>query len=425
MATILKAGFGKGTIHFPENIFPMEGFNGIHDDPNVRLMVLEFEKESIAILAAELVIIPQNVMDGWRKMISDTFLIPMDKVIVHMTHAITTPHEPGPMGPPDRRPDPTEEDLRKRKIYHEVTDQAVRDAITEAKRNRMLATFGWGNVDCDLNVNCDIETPYGWWIGVNKDAPVNHRMTILRINDLQGQLIGLMVSYGMKPAAIDNAGKKDGQRKVSSEVAGFFCRKLEEKYHVPVLYCVSAGGNQVPTKSALKSIVCSEGKAQEIDEGVEQGFLYAEEQAETMAAIAKDGIEQIVCAEDIHDAEWQQIHLTWQGKKGGPRKPMHRMECTSEKETELTADLFQLGETAFVFVRPEMTVEVEEKLLDKSPFAQTILMTLTNGHMKCLPDKSAYDRATYEAQGSGLMPGAAEALIDRITEKLIEMKKSK
>jgi hypothetical protein len=248
-------------------------------------------------------------------------------------------------------------------------------------------------------------------------------MTILRINDLQGQLIGLMVSYGMKPAAIDNAGKKDGQRKISSEVAGFFCRKLEEQYHVPVLYCVSAGGNQVPVKSALKSIVCSNGEVQEIDEGVEQGFLYAEELAETMTIAANNIIERIVCAEDIHDAGWQQIHLIWQRKKGGPRKPMHRMECAPEKETELTADMFRFGETAFVFVRPEMTVEVEEKLLEKSPFVQTVLMTLTNGHMKCLPDKSAYDRATYEAQGSGLMPGAAEALIDQIMETLIEMKK--
>lgn len=421
MASILKAGFGKGTIYFPESIFPIEGFNGIHDDPNVRLMVLEFEKESIAVLSAELVIIPQSSIDDWRKMISETFLIPFDKVIVQMTHAITTPHEPGPMGPPDRRPQPTAEDLRKRGIYHEATDKAVRDAIDEVKMNMRLGTLGWGNADCDINVNCDIETPFGWWIGVNEHAPVNHRMTILRVNDLQGQLLGLMVSYGMKPTAVDNAGKKDGQRKISSEIAGAFCKKLEDIYDVPVLYCVSAGGNQIPVKSALKSVINSEGVSQEIDEGVERGFLYAEGQAEKMAMVARRIMEQITCSEDIKESDWQQIHMTWKRKKGGPRKPMREMTCIPENETELTADLFRMGETAFVFVRPEMTVEVEEKLLEKSPFAQTILMTLTNGEMKCLPDRSAYDRATYEAQGSNLMPGAAEALIDHIIEKLKEM----
>lgn len=422
MATIIKAGFGKGIIHFPESMFPIEGFQGIHDAPNVRLMVLEFGRESIAILAAELVIIPCSSIDNWKKMISDAFFIPLSKVVVQMTHAITTPHEPGPMGPPDRRPEPTPEDLRKRALYHKATDEAVRAAIAETRKSRQTATFGWGNALCDVNVNCDIETPFGWWIGVNEHTLANHKMSILRVNDLQGQILGLLVSYGMKPAAIDNSGKKEGIRQISSEVAGAFCRKLEEKYHVPALYCVSAGGNQVPQKSALKSIISEAGEIQEMDEGVAQGFLYAEEQAEQMAQVGISIVDTIICAENASTVGWEQTDMTWQRKKGGPRRPMREMSCIPEKEIELTADLFAMGNTVFVFVRPEMTVEAEEILLKKSPFAQTILMTLTNGEMKCLPDQSAYDRATYEAQGSNLMPGAAESLIDRIVSKLLLMK---
>ncbi len=422
MATIVKAGFGKGVICFPESMFPIEGFQGIHDHPNVRLMVLEFEKESIAVLAVELVIIPGSSIDNWKKMISDAFYIPISKVVVHMTHAITTPHEPGPSGPPDRRPELTQEDLRKRKLYHEATDEAVKTAIAEARMSRKTATFGWGNALCDVNINCDIATPFGWWLGENESAAVNHRMTVLRVNDLQGQISGLLVSYGMKPAAIDNSGRKEGIRQISSEVAGVFCRKLEERYHVPVLYCVSAGGNQVPKKTSLKNRLDQAGKVIEADEGVEQGFLYAEELGEQMAQTGISIVDSITCTEDTPAVGWERTGMTWKRKKGGPRKPMREMVCIPEKEIELTADLFCMGSTAFVFVRPEMTVEAEEILLEKSPFARTILMTLTNGEMKCLPEQSAYERATYEAQGSNLMPGAAESLIDRIVSKLLQMK---
>ena len=56
----MKAGFGKGTIRFPQEFFPQEGFCGVHDDPHVRLMVLEAEDGALALLEAELVIIPDS-----------------------------------------------------------------------------------------------------------------------------------------------------------------------------------------------------------------------------------------------------------------------------------------------------------------------------------------------------------------------------
>ena len=152
---------------FPEDLYPLEGFSGINDDPHVRLMVLQFEETAFALLEAELVIVPQKSIQTWQEMIREAFDIPVEQVVVQMTHAITTPHEPGPMGPPDRRPAPTEEDLRKRTVYHEATDHAVAEAIESAKHGMGDASLGWGSGLCNVNVNCDVETSYGWWLGRN------------------------------------------------------------------------------------------------------------------------------------------------------------------------------------------------------------------------------------------------------------------
>ena len=417
MNTGVKAGFGKGTIHFPEILFPLEGFCGIHDEPHVRLMVLQFEKTAFALLEAELVIVPQSSIIAWREMIGTAFEIPAEQVVVQMTHAITTPHEPGPMGPPDRRLAPTQEDLRKRAVYHEVTDHAVAEAIEGAKNSLGEAGLGWGSGLCNVNVNCDVETPYGWWLGSNPEAYTNHKMTVLRVSDPNGAPKGLLVSFGMKPAAIDNAGKAGNQRLISSEVAGYFCNQMEERLGVPVIYAVSAGGNQIPQKTALRSFVADDGIVAEQDLGVSQGLAYAKEQADEMCGDCMKILDEIHRAEFVPTG-WAGCSVQWTRRRGGPRKPIKEIVHVPDGTAELAAKLFRMGSAIFVMVRPELTAECEKMLAEQNPDRHIVLMTLANGEMKCLPDKSAFDRGTYEAQGSNWMPGAAEALIETITEEI-------
>ena len=303
METMIQAGFGRGTICFPESIFPLEGFFEVHDAPHVRLMVLRLPGSAFALLEAELVIVPQTCVDLWRDKIAETFGIPREQTVVQMTHTFTTPHEPGPLGPPGRRPELTEEDIRKRAIYHEVTDQAVDEAIRQAKASFGNAVLGWGEGTCKVNVNCDIETPFGWWLGNDPAGYSNHTMTVLRCDDSSGKLKGVLVNFGMKPAAIDNAGRKENRRQISSEISGAFCNKMETAFGVPVVYTVSAGGNQVPYKSALRHEVNAQGEAIEIDEGVAQGLAYADEMSDEMMAACAEIVKEIHCQERVFDGK--------------------------------------------------------------------------------------------------------------------------
>lgn len=415
----MEAGFGKGTIVFPESLFPLEGFSGVHDDPHVRLMVLKLRDTAFALLEAELVIVPQSAVERWRDRISEAFGILREYTAVQMTHTFTTPHEPGPMGPPDRRPAPTEEDLRKRAIYHEAVDRAVEEAISETQTDLSEVVLGWGSGDCPVNVNCDVETPFGWWLGQNPAAYSNHTMTVLRCETPEGALKGLFISFGMKPAAIDNAGRRENRRQISSEVSGAFCNKMEATFGVPVIYAVSAGGNQVPVKSAIRHETDASGEAHEIDEGVSAGLRYADEISETMLTAATKIANGIRCETEAQSGSWQSCSLSWTRRRGGPRTLRKALNHTPEGETLLTAELFHMGETSFVMVRPEMTAECERLLQSDHPDRRMILMTLTNGEMKCLPDQASFDKGTYEAQGSNLMPGAAEALMKTIKETML------
>lgn len=87
----LQAGFGAGTIRFPETLFPLEGFRGVHDDPKARLMVLKNGADGLALLALELVLCPRDMIEAWRVRIGEMFGLPEEKVWCHVNHTAPRP----------------------------------------------------------------------------------------------------------------------------------------------------------------------------------------------------------------------------------------------------------------------------------------------------------------------------------------------
>ncbi len=416
---MIPVGFGRGTVRFSPEMFPTEGFRGVHDDPHVRLMVLKPENDAFALMSLELVICPEDMVSAWRKQIGDAFGMPAEKVWVHVNHTITTPHEPGPKGPPDRRPAPTEEDKRKAALYREAVNAAVAEAVTAAGEDMAPAGLGWGAGQCHINGNRDVETSYGWWVGPAGDGPSNHAMNVLRVNGQGGTTKGIALFYGVKPCAIDNSGMRENTRLVSSELTGMACLELEERFGAPVMFCMTAAGDQVPVKQSLLDVVTDDGQTGQADEGPARGLEYAAELGRQMAAAAGKIIEAITCNESDHVTGWGHVSFPWEKRRGGgPRKLTKRLEHIPDGTADVTAELFCLGGTAFVAAKPEINCVTERELMEKSPFERTVLISMVNGDMKYMPDQGSFDRSTWEAQSAMFMPGAAERLVAETVKQL-------
>lgn len=423
MKARITAGFGRGTIRFPQEMFPTEGFCAVHDDPHARLMVLKTEGDGFALLALELVICPKDMVSVWRERIGAEFGLPAEKVWVHVNHTITTPHEPGPKGPPGKRSAPTAEDERKKALYRQAVEAGVSEAIDSAKADLTPAKLGWGAGECRVNGNRDVETPFGWWVGPAGDGPSNHTMNALRADGMDGGIKGIVLFYGLKPCAIDNSGMEENTRLVSSEVTGMACLALEERFGAPVLFCMTAAGDQVPVKQSLLDVVTEEGEAHQRDEGPERGIAYAGELGCQMAADAALIVGKIVCGESGGVTAWGHVSFPWQKRRGGGRrKLMKTLEHVPEGETEVTAELFRLDDAALAAAKPEINCATEADLMRRSPFDRTILITMVNGDMKYMPDRLSFERGTWEAQSAMLMPGAAEKLVEAASEELRKMK---
>lgn len=409
----MKAGFGKGEIVFPEELFPLEGFCGIHDNPHVRVMALDSGTDKMALAALELVNCPAREVEICRQMISEAMEIPIGHVWIHMTHAITTPHEPGPMGPPDKRPPVTEEDLKKRELFYTAIETAMKDALEELKEKYTEVRFGWGTGMCEVNTNRDIETPFGWWVGEGSSRPSNHKLSVLCMEDYNGAPIGYFVSYGLKPCAVDNSGMKEGTRLVSSEVCGMACTKAEQELGAPVLFCMSAAGDQIPVKTSFRDVVNEQGEVQLADEGTEQGFIYAEEQSSVMGQSIVQIAGAAVCDKTEAKTGWKAFSFPWDTRKSGKRSLQKTLvHEPGEKAAEVTAELFRFGDAVFLAERPEVNAQTELELIEQAPFEHMILMSMVNGEMKYMPDRWSFEHATWEAQSSMLMPGAAEKFVE-------------
>ena len=415
----MLAGFGKGEIIFSEEMLPIEGFCGIHDNPHVRVMYLEGKTDALALCVMELVNVPEKEIAFAREWMAEAFGISLEKTWVHMTHAITTPHEPGPMGPPEKRPPLTKRQKEQRAMFSCAVRSAFKKALTKAKEDISVSKLGWGRGSCLANQNRDVKTSFGWWIGIGGEGPSDKEMDVLRVEDGHGKLKGLLVNYALKPCAADNSGMDTGTRQISSDCCGMASAQVEEESDAVVIYTMGAAGDQVPVKTSLLEIVTEDGQIEKQDEGAEKGLEYAGEVAEILAksilAISAD----VICSEAEMPMGWEYIAFDWGLQKRRPRLLMNSVTYEAEGKTEsYTAEMLRIGEAVLIANRTETMTQTGLELKEKSPFPYTMLLCMTNGEAKYLPDIRSMERGTWEAQSSKYLPGCAEKFVEETVKAM-------
>lgn len=422
----LLAGAGTAAIRFPQEIFPLESFQGVHDEPHARVLLLDCGLRA-AIVCLELVMLPDQEIDLLRSMIGRMTGTPVEQIWVHVTHAITTPHAPhAPKGMGGIDLEITAEERqtleRKMELYNSAVEDAVSRAARAAADSLRPARMGVSTGECHVNINRDVSTPFGWWINFAPDGPSNHTATILKFEDEAGKPVGALISYGLKPCAIDNSEMGKDTRLISSDVPGLACTLLEEKLGAPCLFAMSAAGDQVPLEQAWYAVVNEDGTVSEVDLGVQAGLEIVDRLGRRMAQELEPVLTQTVCDQAAPRIRAGQGAIEWQGKERCEMKPTKRAVYVPKGTHRLEAGVMAVGDVALVSVKPEVNTVTEAQLCAASPFAHTLLMSMVNGGFKYMPDRQSYENSTWEAQNCALMPGAAEAWVEQAVSVLEQVK---
>lgn len=96
-----------------------------------------------------------------------------------------------------------------------------------------------------MNVNRDIETPAGWWLGVDPKGFADHAMPVLVARDAEGGLVAMLATADVQSSVLDGSHDSQGKRVVSGDLFGFAAMALERELGGVVLLLPGAAGIRV------------------------------------------------------------------------------------------------------------------------------------------------------------------------------------
>ena len=313
-----------------------------------------------------------------------------------MTHTLSAPHFI-----PERMCK-TASERQKNSLLWRAVETAARSAAAQAVAGLQEARVGHKSGPCDVNVNRDVLTAEGWWLGRNETGFSDKTVTVLRFEGLDGRPIALLFSHSVRPAATERPfGAGDGGL-VSADLAGAASAVVEQElgHSTTALFFMGAAGDQAPSLGGA---------------GGEDGFALAEMIGARLGAEVLRLSEEAECRSDCGPIVIQAATVEFPGQQ---MTQTHDIQPTKEHMFAAgparleSLQIIGIGEIALVGLRPELCCQTGVDIRERSPFTATLVLTMVNGGAKYMADLQAYDRITYEAMNSPFARGSAELMVE-------------
>lgn len=416
MTPLLHAGAGRAEVELPESVFPVDGFTGVHDPLHVRVLLLRCGDDAVAVVAADQTSIFDDTLALLRTAVAAEASISPAQVVVAASHTFSAPH----VLPADRVAAAEQE---KNEALRTALVDAARCAARAAADTLRPALIDSGLGRSRVNVNRDVPTADGWWLGADPHGVTDDAVSVLRVDDDAGAPIAVLAVYAVQSSVMNEATLADGDRLVGADLAGAVCAHVEAEFggDVVALFLCGAAGDQAPLLTAAHWDVDREGRRSWTDVH-EAGFALIELLGRRLAA------EVVRVADSIRAAETspvlavieEAVLLDGQEEPRSYRdlEPTTRYVYRAAEPRYAPVVIVRLGGAVIVGVQVELNVATGQRIRELSPWPTTMVATIVNGAAKYLPDTGSYDRMTYEAMNSRYARGGAERLAERILELL-------
>ncbi len=396
MATFLLAASGSAALRVgaakvditpaPTAALPMsgygartDGFKGIHDPIYVRAIVIDDGATQAAILAWELIGVPDTVWAELSPRIASEAGIPVENVIVAGVHN-------------HGAPTPKDEYAKK------VQDAAIA-AIRQAKSRLQPAKAGYGTGMVNVSVNRRERGPDGIVLGYNGEGASDKTVRVMRFDDLAGKPIAVLINYAVHVVVM---GPDNYQ--ITGDLAGATSRFVEQHYaghrsrgdagprmrlapaqrneEVVAVWTSGAAGDQNPLSIAMADewfMVDALGKM------LGDAVVRAAAPIETKAEARLKGAQTVI-------------------------------DCPGKTApVKIRLSLVTVGGVPIAGVSGEVLNPIYQQLQRRSP--GVVMITHANGASGYIPHDDAFGEGGYEPTTSRLQPGCAErAVVDGIVE---------
>ena len=418
----LRAGAARVDITPDADALP-GNYEGILDPLYARSIVVDDGGTLAALISVDAGAVPDGLWQSVTAALADEPGIPPGNVLLTATHTHSAPRQPG-----------------------EGYVQGIVESARLASERLAPAMIGYGTGVSYINVNRNIIDPETrrWWEGPNYDGPSDKTVAVISFETVDGTPIAVYYNYAMHAVI---TGQLD---LVSADVPGAASTYIEDSFDndVVALWSSGAAGDQNPLYFQqtydLREIRIRDYAARGIDisnamppggEGLDRQnptvIRLMEQQKQMTRSMGQFLGEEVLHVMRGMDRKESAIRIA-----GGSRV----VSCPGRERTntgragfegeyreagpvEIRLGLLKLGDIMIGAVNAEVFNPIAQRLKRESPYARTLLATLTNGSARSgyIPHDAGYGMYTFEVLSSRLQPGCAEsAIVDGLLDLMAE-----
>jgi hypothetical protein len=384
----MLAGAGKTPVDL-EGVLPFDGFDVVRDPLHMRALVVQNPDGSRACLLS---VDATSMRDdaALREAAATAVGCDSKSVWVAVTHTFSVPH----VRTPEHLASDAERDCNV--LLAKRLAAAAHDACVAAMEDLVPVQVETAHGRCSVNANRDVETPDGWWLGVDPNGFSDRSVRVMRLVSLDHvrRTVATLYTVDVQSSMMQGVRDAQGRMLVSADLAGEASRLLEERLGGVAIFLVGAAGDQTPRVKGAGALP-------------ELGRILATEVEAALTDAERVRVERV---------ELGRVTVSCPAQRRADfhsLAPTHSYEFVAEGTEDTLLSVARLGKLTVVGVQPEVDSAFGARLRQAYP-GRLELLTMVNGAQKYLPSAEAYDRITYEAMNSGFARGADEALASAI-----------
>ena len=410
--TSLRVGAAKVDVTPAANELP-KNYDGILDHIYSRAIVIDNGSATAALITVDAGGVPDAIWQAVSKQLESELGIPATNVLLTATHSHSVPGQPA--GP---------------------YTQKIVESVRLAKQRLAPARIGYGTGVSYINVNRNIIDPKTrrWWEGPNYEGPSDKTVAVVKFENLNGEPLAVYYNYAMHGVA---AGQLD---LVSGDAPGTTSKYIEDSFDdkVVALWSSGAAGDQNPIYFQqtydLREIRIKDYAKRGIDisNSMPPGGQGLNKKDPTVIKLMNQQKQMILSMGQFLGEEVMHVmrgmdrmessiqvyggyktvscpgrERTNEGRAGFPG------EYKEAGPVEIRLGLLRLGDIMIGAVNAEVFNPIAQRLKKESPYARTMMATLTNGSARSgyIPHDAGFGMYTFEVLSSRLQPGCAESAI--------------
>jgi hypothetical protein len=410
--TTLRVGAAKVDVTPASNALP-QNYLGILDHIYSRAIVIDNGSATAALITVDAGGVQDAIWQAVTKQLESELGIPAKNVLLTATHSHSIPGQAaGPYA------------------------QKIVESARMAKQRLAPARIGYGTGVSYINVNRNIIDPKTrrWWEGPNYEGPSDKTVAVIKFESLSGEPLAVYYNYAMHGVA---AGQLD---LVSGDAPGTTSKYIEDSFDdkVVALWSSGAAGDQNPIYFQqtydLREIRIKDYAKRGIDisNSMPPGGQGLNKKDPTVIKLMNQQKQMILSMGQFLGEEVMHVMRGMERTESSIRVDgrFKTVSCPGRERTnegragfpgeykeagpvDIRLGLLRLGDIMIGAVNAEVFNPIAQRLKNESPYARTMMATLTNGSARSgyIPHDAGFGMYTFEVLSSRLQPGCAESAI--------------